>query len=303
MIDLDIFTKTGAKNFLMHILDTDEHGVRERLVRGGLDDRKAYTVVRKEIGDQFSSDDFKLHLRHVTSNSDECKSISKYGICGIRDVLSGNNELALLFRRCGVLYDPEADEVVYRGNRYFLPDYSGRRHFLHDNSGIEYLVRILATDSCVNSFIYEPCIRGYSVLARYPEIVEGLERAIGTKSLINEWKSRLHPYVIEFTASINQLDSSNLMPEEDDLTLWSPCEGRLGAVLNVLILKSIQVLLGCCKETFAFFPQGYIINPSSITRITPLELFCIHMCEDAGEGSACDEVGLPNRNFHSQAWT
>lgn len=281
MIDFDIFTTDDARRFLNRILGTDDSALDEMLSRGRFDCRKVYSLVRRQVDGWTLADRLMLHLRHLTSSSDNCESIRDVGLLGVRDVLSRDNELSSLFKQCGLIYDSETAKVTYRGATYAISDYKNVEHRPDRLGSIGCLLHVLATDSCVNSFIYSPCLKRYSVIAHYPEKVDRLEASIGADSHIDAWKSRLVPYVVEFTVSLDQLDASNLIPEEGDDHLFSPCEGHHCLTFNVLLYRAIQVVLGCCEEVYAFLPQGRLVNPDSIISILPLSEFC------ASKGS-CD---------------
>ena len=286
LIDFDIFTTDDARRSLNHILGTDDRGLDEILSRGRFDCREVYSLVRRQVDGWILADRLMLHLRHVTSSSDNCKSIRDVGLLGVRDVLSRDNELSSLFKQCGLIYDSEAAEVTYRGATYAISDYKNVEHRFDWPGSIGRLLHVLATDSCVNSFIYSPCLKQYSVIARYPEIVESLETSMGANTHIDAWKSRLVPHVVEFTVSLDQLDTSNLTPGEGDDHLFSPCEAYRCLTFNVLLNKAIQVVLGCCEETHAFLPQGGVVNPDSIIGILPLSEFCLSKGA-CGRGTPC----------------
>lgn len=291
MIDCDIFTIDGARRFIKCVVGMDDCGLDEMLARGCFDSRKVYLLVRRRVDGLELVDQLRLHLRHLTSSSDNCKSIRDGGLLGVRDVLSRDNELSRLFKQCDVGYNPETAEVVYRGTTYSLTNYESIEHRLDCSCSIGRLLNVLATDSCVNSFIYSPCLKQYSVISRHPEIVDSLEACVGVGDNIDEWKSRLVPYVVEFVASLDQLDATNLIPDESDDHLFCPCEGPRCLTLNVLLYKAIQVVLGCCEETYAFLPQDNVVESDSIISILPLSEFCSSKGRCDNGGPACSEDG------------
>lgn len=298
MIDFDIFTIQSAKRFLRNALHASERDVEEIVQKAQLDEVAAYEDIRKRMGDSLAPDDLLLHLRHVTANTDECASIRESGILGIKDVLSRPNALTDLFLDCRIRYDRASDSVIVGKRRHALSRVYEPRFNRMPHSPVDELLRILAKDSVVNSFIHESCIRSYSSIAMYPEVVGVLERIAGREGLkaIETWRSSASPYVVEFTATLDELDSGNLVPNDGDEFL---CRGTLRSkdvVFNNLVYKALMVCVQGVDHLYAFMPHDCRVPPSSIARITPLDAFCgspkdrvDSMCDRKGHCSICQE--------------
>lgn len=253
-----------------------------------VDEVAVYDDVRRRLEGSVAPDDLLLHLRHVTANTDECASIRESGILGIRDVLSSPNALTDLFLNCGVSYDKEDDSVIVRGMRYALSQVEDPLFNRMPHIPVDDLLRILAKDSVVNAFIHESCIRSYSSIALNPEAVGVLEKIAGREGLkaIEDWKSSASPYVVEFTATLGELDSGNLVPDGGDEFLLRGALCSKDAVFNNLVFQALMVCVWGVDHLYAFMPPGCRVPPSSIARITPLDAFC-GSSEDR-RGSMCD---------------
>lgn len=253
-----------------------------------VDEVAVYDDVRRRLEGSVAPDDLLLHLRHVTANTDECASIRESGILGIRDVLSSPNALTDLFLNCGVSYDKEDDSVIVRGMRYALSQVEDPLFNRMPHIPVDDLLRILAKDSVVNAFIHESCIRSYSSIALNPEAVGVLEKIAGREGLkaIEDWKSSASPYVVEFTATLGELDSGNLVPDGGDEFLLRGALCSKDAVFNNLVFQALMVCVWGVDHLYAFMPPGCRVSPSSIARITPLDAFC-GSSEDR-RGSMCD---------------
>lgn len=125
MVDFDIFTIQGAKQFLRDALRGSEHDVEDIVQKAVIGEVAACDDVRKRLRGSLAPDDLLLHLRHVTANTDGCASIRENGILGITDVLSRPNALTDLFLSCGVRYDKADDSVIAKGRRYALSQVDG----------------------------------------------------------------------------------------------------------------------------------------------------------------------------------
>ena len=288
VIDFDIFTTRGAKRFLCDALHAREREVEDIAQKAQFDEVAAYDDVRKRLGNSLAPDDLLLHLRHVTANTDECASICESGILGIKDVLSRPNALTDLFLDCGVRYDKGDDFVTVRGRRHALSQVYEPRFNRMPHSPVDDLLRILAKDSVVNAFIHESCIRSYSSIAVNPEAVGVLEKIAGREGLkaIEDWRSSASPYVVEFTATLDELDTRNLIPDDEAEFLWGGVLRHKDAVFNNLVFQALMVCVWGVDHLYAFMPPGCRVPPSSIARITPLDAFC-GSPEDR-RGSMCD---------------
>ena len=276
VIDFDIFTIRGAKRFLCDALHAEEREVEDIAQKAQFDEVAAYDDVRKRLGNSLAPDDLLLHLRHVTANTDECASICESGILGIKDVLSRPNALTDLFLDCGVRYDKGGDFVIVGGRRHALSQVYEPRFNRMPHSPVDNLLRILAKDSVVNSFIHESCIRNYSSIAVNPEVVEVLKKIAGREGLkaIGDWRSSASPYVVEFTATLDELDTRNLIPDDEAEFLWGGVLRHKDAVFNNLVFQALMVCVQGVDYLYAFMPPGCRVPPSSIARITPLDAFC-----------------------------
>lgn len=276
MIDFDIFTIRGAKRFLRDALHTSALDVEDMAQKALVDVAAVYDDVHRRLEGSVAPDDLLLHLRHVTTNTDECASIRESGILGIKDVLSSPNVLTDLFLNCGVSYDKEDDSVIVKGMRYALSQVDDPLFNRMPHLPVDDLLRILARDSVVNAFIHESCIRGYSSIAVNPEVVGVLEMNAGREGLkaIEDWRSNASPYVVEFTATLGELDSGNLVPDDRDEFLLRGALCSKDAVFNNLVFQALMVCVRGVDHLYAFMPPGCRVPPSSIARITPLDAFC-----------------------------
>lgn len=276
MIDFDIFTIRGAKRFLRDALHASALDVEDMAQKALVDEVAVYDDVRRRLEGSVAPDDLLLHLRHVTANTDECASIRESGILGIKDVLSSPNVLTDLFLNCGVSYDKEDDSVIVKGMRYPLSQVDDPLFNRMPHLPVDDLLRILAGDSVVNAFIHESCIRSYSSIAVNPEVVGVLEKNAGREGLkaIEDWRSNASPYVVEFTATLGELDSGNLVPDDGDEFLLRGALCSKDAVFNNLVFQALMVCVRGVDHLYAFMPPGCRVPPSSIARITPLDAFC-----------------------------
>lgn len=291
MIDFDIFTIQGAKRFLRDALHTSARDVEDMARKALVDEVAAYDDVRRRLEGSVAPDDLLLHLRHVTANTDECASIRESGILGIKDVLSSPNALTDLFLDCGVRYDKKDDSVIVWGRKHALSQVYEPRFNRMPHSPVDDLLRILAKDSVVNSFIHESCIRSYSSIAVNPEVVGVLEKIAGREGLkaIGDWRSSASPYVVEFTATLGELDTRNLIPDDEAEFLWGGALRHEDAVFNNLVFQALMVCVQGVDNLYAFMPPGCRVPPSSIARITPLGAFC--GSPEAWRDSMCDREG------------
>lgn len=166
--------------------------------------------------------------------------------------------------------------VIVKGVRYPLsrvddPFFNRMPHLPGDD-----LLHILAKDSVVNAFIHESCIRGYSSIAVNPEVVGVLEKIAGREGLkaIEDWRSSASPYVVEFTVTLDELDTRNLIPDDEAEFLWRGVLRHKDAVFNNLVFQALMVCVQDVDHLYAFMPPGCRVPPSSIARITPLDAFC-----------------------------
>lgn len=215
MIDFGIFTIDGVKRFLFDALRIGGCEFGDMQLRFRSDEVGTYADVRERLGESLAPDDLLLHLRHVTANTDGCASIRESGILGIGDVLSRPSALTRLFEGCGVHFDKASRTVSVDGRRLSLDLVDDAFLGRESSEPIDGLLYILAEDSLVNSFIHKSCIREYSTLSRYPEAIWALEEVVGHgNEAVWRWKDAARPYVVEFTATLKELDLCRLQPDD-----------------------------------------------------------------------------------------
>lgn len=193
MIDFGIFTIDGVKRFLFDALRIDGCEFGDMQLRFRSDEVGTYADVRERLGESLAPDDLLLHLRHVTANTDGCASI----------------------RESGVHFDKASRTVSVDGRRLSLDLVDDAFLGRESSEPIDGLLYILAEDSLVNSFIHKSCIREYSTLSRYPEAIWALEEVVGHgNEAVWRWKDAARPYVVEFTATLKELDLCRLQPDD-----------------------------------------------------------------------------------------
>lgn len=117
-----------------------------------------------------------------------------------------------------------------------------------------------------------------------------LEKIAGQeRKAIVAWRDSVSPYVVEFTATLDELDTRNLIPDGEDEVLWKDSLRPKDAVFNNLIFQAVMVCVQGVDNLYAFMPPGYGVPPSSIVRITPLDAFC--GSPEAWRDSMCDREG------------
>lgn len=130
-------------------------------------------------------------------------------------MLSRPSALTRLFEGCGVHFDKASRTVSVDGRRLSLDLVDDAFLGRESSEPIDGLLYILAEDSLVNSFIHKSCIREYSTLSRYPEAIWALEEVIGHgNEAVWRWKDAARPYVVEFTATLKELDLCRLQPDD-----------------------------------------------------------------------------------------
>lgn len=291
MIDCDILTVQGARHFLCDALHVTHRELDNLLEEMRGDEIELCAQAKRMIRPRALWDELRLHLWHVTTNTDECKSILTHGILGVRDVLTLSNELTELLLDCGVCYNSELEIVSVNGVSYPLLLSDGNEGISSSQPEIENLLYILRNDSLVNAFIHCPCFRRYSAITRYPEIICAIEAIVGFgNERILEWTNSVTPYLIEFTVRLDQLLKKYILPGEGEEFLWDDAADEESAIINRLIYQAFQVCVGSCGELYAFLPSRPGVSPTSIVRVIPLEKYCSDSSDN--REPMCDREGL-----------
>ncbi len=204
-------------------------------------------------------DTIKIYAFHVTTSSDECKSIKEKGLLNLKHALSSHTRLFNYLKEKGVIFDIGNKTFEYRENRFKI-DYEQFRNLSSYDSNLKEIARRIYNDNAVNGFLTNE--RKYvSPINETPEILFILnEKLHGDLNLTADWKKDCNAYKINFFAYLNQIQmcSFELKDEYDDSEL---IKQLLGYAIDKVILNMDQKIL--------YIKNDIDIPSEQITNIMP----------------------------------
>ena len=265
-MEYDIWTNTLALQSICNLLSITVNEFSHIFIYECGVDSEAFWKYYFEKLDKVKLDDIKIHVRHVTGTLDECSEIKQAGLRNLQWVLSNNTILASILKKFGIIFDVENRDVYYKGNR--LPISKNLR---------EPLWHRIYCDYCIDGFLYCDDVKeyGYDVYKRPEFFMNLLECFPNIEKLDEYWKSKSKTFLIEFYATVNQINKCTFDTYFDEKIL-NPIDETEEIDVNQkikrwLLIKAIDRLYNKLDETYAYIEDDGYIPANQILRYTEIE--------------------------------
>ncbi|MBU3135035.1 hypothetical protein KPL39_02010 [Clostridium gasigenes] len=139
-------------------------------------------------------------IQHLTTASDECESIKKYGIVNTKKVLEWETSLNRFLKENDIYFDFTNDNVklFFKNKEVKLVK--------HDSFNRNLTLHKLTKDFQINGFLKVDKILEYSFIKYYPEIINEISE-ITDSSLVYKWLEITKPYVLFCKVNLNSISS------------------------------------------------------------------------------------------------
>ena len=253
-MDYDIWSKKSALKSICNLLNITENEFSYiYLCECGMDSEKFWKCYFEKL-DEVKLDDIKIHIRHVTGSLDECREIKQFGLRNLQWVLSNNTVLSTMLKSCDVIFDIENHTVYYKGKRFYI-----------SKNIQEPLWQRIYFDYCIDGFLYCDDVKkyGYDVYKR-PEFFLNLQECFpNIKKLEEYWKTKSKTFLIEFYATVNQMNKFTFDSCLDE-HIMNPIDETEEIddnqkIRRWLLIKAIDRIYNPIDETYAYIEdEGYI---------------------------------------------
>lgn len=209
----------------------------------------------------------------VTSNSNDCADIKKYGLRNLQWVLSNDTELNRFLDENHIRFDIEK-KLMHIDDISYDVDFEKYRNLDVISKRGEQLYRIghkLYYDFQINAFLFCKDIYDYSTIHETPEFFYTLSSLNEvTKGIDKKWKKICKSYVVKFTSKLK--DFAYFTFCENEREYMDDKQNNWSALRRLLISKAVESAFGdSASQIFAYMKPDTVIAPENIIEYVPAE--------------------------------
>lgn len=209
----------------------------------------------------------------VTSNSNDCADIKKYGLRNLQWVLSNDTELNRFLDENHIRFDIEK-KLMHIDDISYDVDFEKYRNLDVISKRGEQLYRIghkLYYDFQINAFLVCKDIYDYSTIHETPEFFYTLSSLNEvTKGIDKKWKKICKSYVVKFTSKLK--DFAYFTFYENEREYMDDKQNNWSALRRLLTSKAVESAFGdSASQIFAYMKPDTVIAPENIIEYVPAE--------------------------------
>ena len=209
----------------------------------------------------------------VTSNSNDCADIKKYGLRNLQWILSNDTELNRFLDENHIRFDIEK-KLMHIDDISYDVDFEKYRNLDVISKRGEQLYRIghkLYYDFQINAFLFCKDIYDYSTIHETPEFFYTLSSLNEvTKGIDKKWKKICKSYVVKFTSKLK--DFAYFTFYENEREYMDDKQNNWSALRRLLISKAVESAFGdSASQIFAYMKPDTVIAPENIIEYVPAE--------------------------------
>lgn len=219
----------------------------------------------------------------VTSNSDNCESVKKYGIRNLQWILSNDTELNKLLQRSGILFNVEQRTMCIDGKKYDIDYNKYKDRPVGREDKLESIAHKVYYDFQINGFFFCKDIADYSVICRMPEFLFTLAQFSKKAKLIEDmWIDQNDAYVVKYKAKVK--DFAWFSFYDNEAAYSDDKIGNYQYLKNKLVALAVDGMNGeLQKDVFAYMNQNTVILPKDILEIVRAEEWRTNVLKYFGE--------------------
>lgn len=223
--------------------------------------------------EQIDIENLEMVAFQVTTSSDECAEIKKYGLRNLQWVLSNDTNLCRFLKDNNISFDIE-NRLLYIGDTAYDIDYEKYRNLdmiSRRNEQLHNIGHKIYYDFQINAFMFHKDIYEYSTICQAPEFLytlSSLNKA--TKDIDTKWKDMCKTYVVKFKCKLKDLAYFTFYGSEEEYN--EDRQENWGRVKRTLITSAAERALGNnTSEAFAYMKPDVAIAPENILDYVPAE--------------------------------
>lgn len=219
------------------------------------------------IIDKMDIENLEIVAFQVTSSSNRCTDIKKYGLHNLQWVLSNNTELNKFLKKNNISFDVKK-KLMYICDKVYNINYEGKADsdlISERNKNLNKIGHKIYYDFQINAFLFYEDIYEYSTVCEAPEFLYTLSSLCeATKGIDMKWKELCEPYVIKFKSTLK--DFAYFTFYDNEIEYEKDRQDNWLKLRRWLILRAIESAYGelSGSEIFAYMKPDTVIVPQNI---------------------------------------
>lgn len=223
--------------------------------------------------EQIDIESLEMVAFQVTTSSDECAEIKKYGLRNLQWVLSNDTNLCRFLKDNNISFDIE-NRLLYIGDTAYDIDYEKYRNLdmiSRRNEQLHNIGHKIYYDFQINAFMFHKDIYEYSTICQAPEFLYTLAVLNeATKGIDTKWKNMCKPYVVKFKCKLKDLAYFTFYEREDAYN--EDRQENWSKLKKLLITSAVERAWGNkTSEAVAYMKPDVAIAPENILDYVPAE--------------------------------
>lgn len=223
--------------------------------------------------EQIDIENLEMVAFQVTSSSDECAEIKKYGLRNLQWVLSKDTNLSRFLKENKIRFDIES-RLMYIDDTAYDIDYEKYRNLDMLSRRNEQLHKIghkIYYDFQINAFMFHKNIYEYSTVCQAPEFLYTLSSLNeATNGIDTKWKNMCKPYVVKFKCKLKDLAYFTFYGNEEEYNEDS--QNNWSKLRKILITNAAERAMGNnTSEAVAYMKPNVVIASENILEYVPAE--------------------------------
>lgn len=269
----DITNPDASYYWLHESLHIKKHEFIENYVIECHNDFDTFYEKYHSIIDNIDIENLEIVAFQVTSSSNECADIKKYGLHNLQWILSNDTDLNRFLKENDIIFDIKS-KLMYIGDICYDVDYEKYKNLdviSKRNDQLHKIAHKLYYDFQINAFLFCKDIYDYSSIHEAPEFFYTLSCLNeATNGIDIKWKDICKPYVIKFKSKLKDLAYFTFYGNEreyinDKLDNWSELR-------RILISRAVESAFSdSASKIFAYMKPNTVIAPENIIKYVPAE--------------------------------
>lgn len=227
----------------------------------------------RSIIDQIDLENLEIVAFQVTSSSDDCSDIKKYGLRNLQWVLSNDTSLNRFLKKNNISFDIER-KLMHIDNISYDVDFEKYRDLDVISKRREPLYSIghkLYFDFQINAFLFCKDIYDYSTIHETPEFLYTLSSLNeSTREIDIKWKEICEPYVVKFKSRLKNFAYYTFYGNEREYK--EDKQHNCSELRRLLISRAVEsAFCDSASQIFAYMKSDTAIEPKNIIEYVPAE--------------------------------
>lgn len=269
----DITNPNTSYYWLHRVLQIKMHEFIEKYIIECHNDFDTFYEKYRSIIDKIDIENMEIVAFQVTSCSDECAEIKKYGLHNLQWVLSNDTNLNRFLKNNSISFDIKS-KMMYIGDIAYdvnYEKYNGLDVISKRNEQLHKIGYKIYYDFQINAFLFCKDIYDYSTIHEAPEFLYTLSLLNeATKGIDMKWKNMCKPYVVKFRSKLKDFAYFTFYGNESEYKRDS--QDNWSGLRRLLISRAVESAFSdSASQIFAYMKPHTVIAPENIIEYVPAE--------------------------------